>query len=191
MAGMAIGFTSGVVVGFFVHYQRWFGYIATPILRLMAGISAVAWIPLAIALLRGGERTAVGLVAIAIFFSLALSVSETVKSVPYTYIDAARILGASRRDTFLRVILPHSLPKLYSRMRFNFFGAWMTVLLAELFDIEMGLGLIIFLASSYLNIKLAYIAIVLIGACGAAIDLILRALEKRLFWYEYATVTET
>jgi NitT/TauT family transport system permease protein len=188
IAGLILGFTSGSVVGYFIHYLPWFGYISKPMLKLLAGISSVAWIPLAIAILKNGEVTAVVLVAVAIFFSLALSVSEMVTNIPPTYIHAANILGASRSNIFLNVILPHTLPKLYNLMRFKFFGAWMTVLLSELFDVKIGLGLIIFLASGYLNISLAYISITLIGACGYSLDLLLRFLGKRLFWYHYATI---
>ena len=80
--GLLIGYASGVVVGFLIHYQRWFGYVSTPMLRLMASVSAVAWFPLVIALLRSGEYTAIALVALAVFFPLTLAVSETVQNVP-------------------------------------------------------------------------------------------------------------
>lgn len=185
--GLVIGFVVGTVLGFLVHYLRWFGYIATPMLRLAAAISPVAWLPIAIAVFKSGERTAVFVVAVSIAFLLALSVSEIVAGIPKNYVNAARIMGATRRQLFLDVILPHSLPMLYTLLRFNFYGAWMAVLLAELFDVKVGLGIIIFLSRSYLNVNLAYLGIVLIGVCGLSVDILLRQAERRLFWWQNAT----
>lgn len=185
-AGLILGYFAGAVTGFLVHYLNWFGYVTTPILRLMASVSAVAWFPLAIAILRSGELTAIALVALAIFFPLALSVSEAVRSVPPTLVQAARVMGASRGQVFLSVILPHSLPQLYTLMRLNFFGAWMTILLSELFDVKLGLGLFIFLSRAYLNADLAWALLVIIGLCGYLVDLILRIIGGRLFWYQTA-----
>lgn len=184
--GLIIGYVAGAATGFIIHYLNWFGYVGTPILRLMASISAVAWFPLAIAILRSGELTAIALVALAIFFPLSLSVSEAVQSVPPTLVQAARVMGASRGQVFLDVILPHCLPQLFVLMRLNFFGAWMTILLSELFDVKLGLGLFIFLSRAYLNSDLAWALLVIIGLCGYLVDLILRLIGKRLFWYQTA-----
>jgi NitT/TauT family transport system permease protein len=188
--GLLIGYASGVVVGFLIHYQRWFGYISTPMLRLMASISAVAWFPLVIAILRSGEYTAIALVALAVFFPLTLAVSETVQSVPPTFVNAARVIGASRRQIFLGIVLPYCQPQLYRLMRINFFGAWMTILLSELFDVKIGLGIFIFLSRAYLNSELAWALVVIIGACGYTADLIMRWIGERLFWYETATTSK-
>ena len=185
-AGLSIGYFAGAVTGFLIDYLKWFGYVCTPILRLMASVSAVAWFPLAIAILRSGEATAIALVALAIFFPLSLSVSEAVRRVPPTLVQAARVMGASRRQLFLEVILPHCLPQLFVLMRLNFFGAWMTILLSELFDVKLGLGLFIFLSRAYLNSDLAWALLVIIGLCGYLVDLILRLIGTRLFWYQTA-----
>lgn len=185
-AGLIIGYIAGTVTGFLLHYLKWFGYVGTPILRLMASVSVVAWFPLAIAVLRSGELTAIALVALAIFFPLALSVSEAVRSVPPTLVQVARVIGASRRQVFLDVILPHCLPQLFVLMRLNFFGAWMTILLSELFDVKLGLGLFIFLSRAYLNSDLAWALLVIIGLCGFVVDMILRLIGKQLFWYQAA-----
>ena len=184
--GLVIGYTLGATVGFLIHYQSCLGYITTPSLRLMASVSAVAWFPLTIAILRNGEFTAIALVALAIFFPLSLSVGEAVQSVPPNLVQAARVMGASRQQVFLSVILPYSLPRLFSLMRLNFFGAWMTILLSELFDVKLGLGLFIFLSRAYLNSELAWALLVVIGVCGYVVDLILRLIGGRLFWYHTA-----
>ena len=190
IGGMFVGFILGTLFGFLIHYQRWFGYISLPTFRLMASVSAVAWFPLIIALLRNGELTALALVALAVFFPVTLAVSETVKSVQSELIHVAKILGADRWHIFLNIILPNSLPRLYTIMRLNFYGAWMTILLSELFDVRMGLGVFIFLSRSYLNAELAWVAIFIIGVVGYTLDLILRQIGRRLFWYHFATTAE-
>jgi NitT/TauT family transport system permease protein len=73
-------------------------------------------------------------------------------------------------------------------MRINFFAAWMTVLLAETFDIKWGLGVLITLSRALLNANLAWASIVVIGLAGYVVDLLLRLVEKKLFWYQEALV---
>jgi NitT/TauT family transport system permease protein len=189
--GLLVGFVSGAVIGFLIHYLKWFGYITVPMLRLLASISAVAWLPLAIVLFKKGNIIAWILVALSIVFIVALSVSEIIKNIPASHINVARVLGASRRQIFFQVILPYSLPKMYSLMRMNFFAAWMTVLLAETFDVEWGLGVIITLSRALLNARLAWASILIIGASGYIVDLLLRWLEKKLFWYNLATTVQS
>jgi NitT/TauT family transport system permease protein len=189
--GILVGFISGATVGFFIHYLRWFGYLTTPILRLLASISAVAWLPLAIVMLKKGNTISWVLVMLSIFFVVALSVSEIVKGIPVTYLNIGKVLGASRTQIFLQVIIPYSLPKLYSLMRMNFFAAWMAVLLAETFDVKFGLGVIITLSRALLNARLAWASLLIIGFCGYVVDLILRYIEKKIFWYNLATVAKS
>jgi NitT/TauT family transport system permease protein len=189
--GLFVGFMVGSVFGFLIHYLKWFGYITVPVLRLLASISAVAWLPLAILIFQKGEIISWVLVALSIGFLVTLSVSETIKGIPVSYLNTGEVLGASRRQIFLQVILPYSLPKLYSLMRMNFIAAWMTVLLAETFDVEYGLGVIITLSRSLLNAKLAWSTVVIIGICGYCVDLILRWFEKKIFWYNLATLSQS
>ncbi len=189
--GLLVGFTAGAIMGFLIHYLKWFGYITVPVLRLLASISAVAWLPLAVVLLKKGDIIAWVLVALSIVFIVALSVSETIKGIPVSYLNTGKVLGASRRQIFLQVILPYSLPKLYTLMRMNFFAAWMTVLLAETFDVKWGLGVIITLSRALLNARLAWSTIVIIGVCGYIVDLILRWIEKKIFWYNLANLSQS
>jgi NitT/TauT family transport system permease protein len=92
-------------------------------------------------------------------------------------------MGATKAQTYWRVIVPAILPGLLVVLRLNLFGAWMVVLVAESTGVGYGLGQVIMLARNTFNPSLVFFTIALIGLLGFFSDWLLRLIQKRvLYW---------
>lgn len=183
VTGLAIGFVLGLAVGALLHYSRWARNLLLPTILLLAPISPVAWLPVAIFVFGIGDVPAIFLVFITVFFAIVLSTGSQIASVPVNYLHVAKIMGASERQTFWRVILPAILPALFMTLRLNLFGAWMVVLIAEAVGVGTGLGQIVSMARATFNAKLVFFTMAIIGILGFLSDWALRQIQRRMLWW--------
>jgi NitT/TauT family transport system permease protein len=92
-------------------------------------------------------------------------------------------MGATKRQVYVRVIIPAILPGILMVLRLNLFAAWMVVLVAETTGVGHGLGQIIMLARNTFNPSLVFFTIALIGVLGFLTDYALRLVQRRvLYW---------
>lgn len=183
-AGLIIAFVLSLAVGMAIRYSALFGKLTLPTINVLAPISPVAWVPVAIAVFGVGNAPAVFLVFIALFFIMTLATLTLIDSIPISYIQVARIMGASRRQIFTQVILPAILPGLFLVLRLNVFAAWVIVLIAEFIGAGGGgLGLAVQVARNTFNAKLAFLTMLTIGVVGFALEALLRQIQHRvLYW---------
>jgi NitT/TauT family transport system permease protein len=165
---------------------RWFVAVerlTLPTVTFLAPVSPIAWLPIAIFLFGIGNKPAIFMVFIALFFAMTLGAINEIDRVNKNYLNVARTMGATKAQLYARVILPAIAPGLLVVLRMNMFAAWMVVLLAEATGVGSGLGQIIMLARNTFNPSLVYFTITLIGILGFLSDFVLRKVQERfLFW---------
>lgn len=181
--GLLIGFVASVIVGVAIRYFGIFGKLTLPLITMLAPISPVAWLPVAIFVFGIGNPPAIFLVFISIFFVMVLATLAQIDAVPKHYIQLARVMGASKRQIFLRVILPAILPGLFVTLRMNLFGAWMVVLIAEAVGVGSGLGQVTMMARNTFNASLVFFTMTLIGLTGFLFDQALRLIQRKVLWW--------
>jgi len=183
-AGLAIAFVLSLVVGMAIRYSALFGKLTLPTINVLAPISPVAWVPVAIAVFGVGNAPAVFLVFIALFFIMTLATITLIDGIPVSHIQVARIMGATRRQIFTQVILPAILPGLFLVLRLNVFAAWVIVLIAEFTGVGGGgLGLAVQVARNTFNAKLAFLTMLTIGVVGFALEALLRQVQYRILYW--------
>ena len=182
-AGLAIAASLGVSIGVAIRYFKLFEKLTLPTVTLLAPVSPIAWLPVAIFLFGIGNKPAVFMVVIALLFHMILATITQIDNVNRNFINVARTMGATKRQTYARVIIPAILPQLFVVLRFNLFGAWMVVLVAEATGVGYGLGQVIMLGRNTFNPSLVFFTIVLIGVLGYSCDWLMRFLQRRLLYW--------
>jgi NitT/TauT family transport system permease protein len=181
--GLALGFVCGTALGAGLYYFKTLRNLLMPTILLLAPISPVAWLPVAIFMFGIGDVPAIFLVFITVFFAIVLSTGAQIATVPVNYLHVARIMGASERQIFWRVVLPAILPSLFMTLRLNLFGAWMVVLIAEAVGVGTGLGQITSMARATFNAKLVFFTMAIVGVLGFATDWGLRQVQRKMLWW--------
>ena len=95
-------------------------------------------------------------------------------------VHAAYSLGASKFQIMLRVIVPNSLPEIFTGARVAMGVCWGTVVAAELVAAERGAGMMIMVASKFQLTDIVLMGIILIGIIGFGIDILMRKAERWL-----------
>jgi NitT/TauT family transport system permease protein len=181
--GLFLATVASLAVGVAVKYWKLFGNLVLPTITLLAPVSPIAWLPVAIFAFGIGNKPAVFMVFIALFFIMVLGTITQIEAVDAKYINVGRIMGATKRQMYTRVILPAILPGLFIVLRLNLFAAWMVVLVAEATGVNYGLGQVIMVARNTLNPGLIFFTIALIGLLGFVFDFLFRAIQKRILYW--------
>jgi NitT/TauT family transport system permease protein len=183
LVGLALGFAAAILAGILIAKSNAARLAVLPLIRGLAPIAPLAWIPLGIVLFGVGNGTAIFIVFTGIFFLLTINTVVAVRSVDPRLIKTARTFGASPRQVWLWVVFPAVLPTVFTMLRMNFFGAWMAVLAAEMVGLKNGLGMIIMLGREMYNPKLILLGMCLVGITGYMVDTLLVFIERRILWW--------
>ena len=183
ICGLAVALVVSLAVGMAIRYSNLFGRLILPVINLLAPVSPIAWLPVAMMIFGLGNAPAIFLVYIALFFIMTLATLSLIDTLQPSYVQVARIMGASRLQIFIQVILPAILPGLFVVLRLNLFAAWMIVLIAESVGVGGGLGLVVIISRNTFDAQLAFFTMFIIGGVGFVLDTALRGIQRRaLYW---------
>jgi len=181
--GLAIAAVLSVSVGVLIRYFGLLEKLVLPTITLLSPVSPIAWLPVAIFIFGIGNKPAIFMVVVALFFHMVLSTISQIDNVNRNLINVARTMGATKQQIYARVIIPAILPQLLIVLRLNLFGAWMVVLVAESTGVGFGLGQVIMMARNTFNPSLVFFTIALIGLLGFLSDWLLRVIQKRILYW--------
>lgn len=184
-AGFALGSLLAIPVGFLMGWYPVCRGLMEPYVQFFRTIPPLAIIPLAIVLMGIGEAPKILVIFLAAFLACVISTYQGVVSVDKTFINAARVLGASNAVVFVRVVVPASSPFILVGMRVGLGAAWATVVAAELIAAQEGLGRRMQDAQNFYDLPTIFVALITIGILGLVMDRLLLAAEARLTgWQE-------
>src|SRR5690606_40047645 len=118
-----------------------------------------------------GELSKIMIVAISIFFLVALNTMSGVLSIDNQFRDVARNLGASKWELFWTVALPGSLPAIFTGMRLSLGFALIVIVGAEFLAADKGIGFMIWQSYQTLRIKQMFVGLVITGIMDWALTL--------------------
>src|SRR5678816_2010440 len=140
LGGYAIGVTvaliTGVTIGWFPHARYW----GMPLLKVIGPIPATAWVPLAMVVSPSGTVSAVGLIALAVWFPVTMLTISGIANTRASYLDVARTLGAGQKYLILRVAIPAALPNIFIGLFMGLGTSFLTLIVAETVGVKSGLG---------------------------------------------------
>ncbi|KUO95399.1 ABC transporter permease [Ferroacidibacillus organovorans] len=185
LEGFILALICAVILGFILGWYQPIRWILNPWLQFLRMIPPIALIPLVVVYLGVGQPAKVFVIFFAAFLVMLVTIYQGVRQVDVTLVRAARVLGCNDWILFFRVILPASIPHIFTAMRLGIAAAWTTLVAAELIAASHGLGFMIEQASNYFEMPVVYLGITIIGALGIAMDRGILALEgKFTLWQE-------
>jgi len=180
VAGFILGALVGIPLGYAMGLSNWFRGWFDPIVEFMRPVPPLALIPLVIIWFGIGETGKIILLFLAALWIMAIAARSGVSGVNISKVHAAYSLGASKWQIMRHVIVPNSLPEIFTGARVAMGVCWGTVVAAELVAAEQGAGMMIMVASRFQNTDIVILGILLIGIIGFGIDMLMRMFERWL-----------
>ncbi|WP_106161591.1 ABC transporter permease [Hasllibacter halocynthiae] len=180
VVGFALGALVGIPLGYAMGLSDWFRGWFDPIVEFMRPVPPLALIPLVIIWAGIGEVGKIVLLFLAALWIMAIAARAGVSGVSIAKVHAAYSLGASKFQVLRHVIVPNSLPEIFTGARVAMGVCWGTVVAAELVAANQGAGKMIVTASKFQATDIVILGIVLIGIVGFAIDVLMRLAENAL-----------
>ncbi len=176
LAAIVIAVPIGIAIG----QSRIIRGIIDPLVEFYRPIPPLAYLPLIVIWFGIGEFSKILLIYLAIFAPIFIATSTGVLSVDQKKLLAAKSLGATRSQLIRYVILPSALPQILTGIRIGLGVGWSTLVAAELIAATQGLGFMVQSAAQLLQTDVVIVGILIIALIAVALELGLRALQKRL-----------
>jgi taurine transport system permease protein len=180
LGGFFFGALLGIPLGYAMGLSGWFRGWFDPIVEFMRPVPPLALIPLVIIWFGIFETGKIVLLFLAALWIMTIAARAGVAGVNISKIHAAYSLGASKAQILLHVIVPNSLPEIFTGARVAMGVCWGTVVAAELVAATKGAGMMIIAASRFQLTDIVILGIILIGMIGFGIDILMRMAERYL-----------
>ena len=182
--GYALAIVIGTPIGFFLGLSKTFTKIFDPIIQILRPVSPLAWLPLGLVLFlntgkQAGTFGALFTIAICSMWPTVLNTAVGVRAVPQDYLNVGRVLKLSRWKTLTKILIPATLPYMFTGFRLSLGIAWLVIVAAEMLTGRPGVGGFLWQEYNALIYEHIILSIVIIGLVGFVLDRLMSLLEAR------------
>lgn len=180
LSGFLIAIGVGVPLGLLIGWYKPVAEILGPLLELFRNTAALALLPVFILLLGIGETSKIAIVVYACTWPILLNTISGVRTVDPVLIKSARSMSLPPHRLFAKVILPASLPTVFTGIRLAGASSILVLVAAEMVGAKAGLGYLVNASQQNFAIPDMYAAIIAISVIGLVFNHLLVLLERRL-----------
>lgn len=167
-----------VPVGLAIGWNRIASGALDPTVQLLRPIPITAWLPFSIAVFGIRDMGAVFLIALGAFYPIVVNTAQGARDVERNLIRAALMMGAGRWTVLRRVVLPASLPSIFTGLRIGLGIAWTAVIVAEMIAVKSGLGYVLWDAYYVGRMDVVIADMATIGLLGLLSDRVILVVER-------------
>ena len=178
--GYLLALLIGTPLGFFLGSSPLLTKMLDPVIQILRPISPLAWLPLGLILFRQSEPAALFTIALCSMWPTVVNTAYGVKSIPQDYLNVAQVLRLSGWKRFTKVLLPATLPYMFTGFRLSLGLAWLVIVAAEMLTGTPGVGGFLWQEYNSLIYSHILLCILTIGLVGFALDRLMGMAETRL-----------
>ena len=189
LAGFALGTAVALVGAALMTQSRYIERSLFPLAILVKVTPVVAVAPLFVIWFGFGPVPKVLIVALITFFPVLVNAVTGFRSVDRGAMEFLRSIRASRREIFFKLRVPGATPYLFSAFRVSIPLSVIGAVIGEWFSADKGLGSVIIVAHSNLDMPTLFSAIFVLSFMGIGLTILLSVVEKKaLFWHESSNI---
>ncbi|MGH9256780.1 MAG: nitrate ABC transporter permease [Vicinamibacterales bacterium] len=178
--GFLLGIAIATPLGFLFGVSPILVRMFDPLMQVMRPISPLAWLPLGLVLFQKSEPAALFAIAVCSMWPTLINTTMGVRAIPQDYWNVAKVLRLSRWTTFTKVIVPATLPYMFTGYRLSLGIAWLVIVASEMLTGTPGVGGFLWQEYNSLIYTHILLAIITIGVIGFALDRLMGLAEARL-----------
>ncbi len=182
LSGYSLAALVAIPFGFVIGMSPLLHRALDPFIQVLKPISPLAWMPLALFVIKDSVASAVFVIFICSIWPMLINTAFGVAAVKRDWLNVARTHELGKLRTALTVILPAAAPTILTGMRISIGIAWLVIVAAEMLVGGTGIGYYVWNEWNNLDLASVIFSIVMIGLVGMVLDLIL-ARAARLVSY--------
>ncbi len=186
LLGLVSGSLLGMAMGLILPQLRLLSNVFEPFLMVLNGIPVIVIAPLFILWLGLGILSKIGISVYIVFFAMFIPVYTASLRLDTTFVDALRVMGASNNQIFWKVIVPSSLPSVYTGLKIGSGLALIGAVIGEFVASRSGLGHMILYASGTLDTPTLYLGIITLALFAGVLSFAIDALGPVLVRYRFS-----
>ena len=182
--GYTLALLIGTPIGFLLGVSKAFTKAFDPLIQVLRPVSPLAWLPLGMVLfLSTGAQTldwaALFTIAVCSMWPTVLNTAVGVRSVPVDYLNVAKVLKLSKTKTLFHILIPATLPYMFTGFRLSLGIAWLVIVAAEMLTGRPGVGGFLWQEYNSSNYEHIILCILTIGIIGFVLDRLMSVVEAR------------
>lgn len=177
--GLAIGI--GVFLGMSIAKSKVINDTIGMLVIGLQSVPSIVWLPLALLWFGMSETAIIFIVTLGGTWTMTTNTATGIRNVQPVLTRAARTMGASGWQLFVKVTLPASVPYLITGMRLAWAFAWRALMAGELIGSGSGLGQMLTFGRDVGNMSLVLSIMVIIAVIGMILDnLVFQRIERNV-----------
>ena len=138
--GYTIGVALGLVTGITCGYSEKARYWVNPLIKFLGPIPTSTWIPVIMVVASSLFAGAIFIIALGSWFAVTVASLTGISNVDKDFFEAAKTLGANKRQLVFRVAIPHAMPSILQGCTQAMSSSCVALMIAEMLGVKSGLG---------------------------------------------------
>ena len=178
--GFTLAALVGVPLGLLIGWSKFISQMFDPMIQSLRPSPITAWLPFSIAVFGIRDIGSIFLIFLGGFYAIVVNTTQGARDVDRNLVRAALMMGASRTQLLLRVVLPAAMPSIFTGLRIGLGISWTAVIVSEMVAVKSGLGYVLWDAYYVGRMDIVLADMVSIGAMGYISDRIIVFIERKM-----------
>lgn len=161
MIGFSIGTMLGLTTATILYHSEKVRETVYPFLVLSQNIPIIVLAPLLLIWFGLGDTPKIIIIAMTSFFPITIATLTGYKQTDRELIHYMKMMGATKRQLFTKLIFPYALPSIFSGIKISATYSMLTGVVAEWLGAQKGIGVFMTLASSSYQTPRVFVAIII------------------------------
>ncbi|WP_053228163.1 ABC transporter permease [Spirochaeta cellobiosiphila] len=166
VTALICAFTPAMVLSILTSRSTKLSQLFNPIIYMLFPVPKIALLPIILLFLGLGNLSKIFLVALIVFFQFYITISDGIRHIDKKYFESFSSLGGSTVQSIIHIILPASLPRVFSTLRLTMGTSIAVLFMTETYASRSGIGWYIMDAWSRFSYIEMYAGIVFLGLTG-------------------------
>ncbi|MFM7674176.1 MAG: nitrate ABC transporter permease [Synechococcus sp.] len=169
--GYGLSAVVGIAIGGVLGMSRFIGKGFDPVIQVLRTVPPLAWFPISLMVFQDANTSAVFVIFITAIWPIIINTAVGIREIPQDYTNVARVLRLRRGEYIMNIVIPATVPYVFTGLRIAVGLAWLAIVAAEMLKADGGIGYFIWDAynaggdSSASQIILAIVYVGIVGLC--------------------------
>jgi nitrate/nitrite transport system permease protein len=171
--GYGLAAVVGIGIGGFLGLNRFAGKGFDPVVQVLRTVPPLAWFPISLMVFQDANISAIFVIFITAIWPIIINTAVGIREIPQDYTNVARVLRLSKRAYIRNIVLPATVPYVFTGLRIAVGLAWLAIVAAEMLKADGGIGYFIwdaYNAGGDASSSQIILAIFYVGVVGLILD---------------------